>query len=190
MDPTFEAKVYEHFKKEIPETLKKLEYWVLNATISEGKIPFQKEETGFLMLKHDLVIDGRALFTGKEASQIQSIALKFGTRMLRAHEAREIGLWICYGGKYVEEFGFVHPDTPSKSADTPETLDEAAYYWTSSRNPNNDKEMRAMRIYDDGRFDTPYHPISELMRMRMIIVPELLESLPDLMKILKDPNFA
>ena len=187
MDPVYEEKVYRFFEAEIPKVLKEEDYRILDASICKGVTPYHTKETKFLLINHDLIIDGVDLFSGTEAFDIQRIALKFGARMPRAHEWRLIAFWITYGGEYVKKFGFVHRGHTWEHTNIPQTQDNAAYYWSSSRNHNNDNEMRAIRVFDDGQFDTPFRPKGEKMGVRLIILPELLKKLSDAQKVLDAP---
>ena len=187
MDPKFEEKAYRYFEAEIPRVLREMDYRILDTSICKGATPYHTKETKFLLLNHDMIIDGVDLFSGKDAFDLQRIALQFGARMPRAHEWRLIAFWITYGGEYVKKFDFVHRGHTWEDTDIPQTQDKAAYYWTSSRNHSNDNEMRAIRVFDDGQFDTPFRPKGEKMGVRLIILPEILKTLSDAKKTLLAP---
>ena len=187
MDPVYEKKVHEVIKGIVDAALENQDYRLVDFSICKGRTPYHKKEFKFMILNDDLVIDGQEMFTGKEAFEIQRIAMKYGARMPRAHEARGIGFWITFGGEYVQKFGFAHAGHTWENTDIPQTQDGAAYYWTGSRNHNNDQEMKVMRIFGDGQFDTPFRPIGEKMRIRLILDPEILEKLCKAKKILDEP---
>ena len=187
MDPIYRERVNQFFQTEIPKVLEEKDYRLLSARICKGVTPYHEKETKFLLINHDLVIDGVDMFSGKDAFEIQEIALRYGARMPRAHEWRLIAFWITYGGEYVKKFGFAHRGHTWENTDIPQTQDNAAYYWSSSRNHSNDAEMRAIRIFDDGQFDTPFRPKGEKMGVRMIILPEILKKLSDARKTLEAP---
>lgn len=174
MDPVYKERVSKILEKIVNDAIGNQDYRLIEFSICKGRTPYHKKEFKFMILNEDLVIDGQNMFTGKEAAEIQDVALKFGARLPRAHEARGIGFWITFGGEYVQKFGFEHAGHTWENTDIPQTQDGAAYYWTGSCNHNDVEKRRAMRIYEDGQFDTPYRSIGEKMRIRLIIDPEIL----------------
>ena len=175
MDPVYKERVEEVLEGIVKNALDNHDYRLIEFSICKGKTPYHKKEFKFMILNDDLSIDGQDMFSGKEAYEIHLLAMKYGARLPRAHEARGIGFWITFGGEYVQKFGFDHAGHTWEDTDIPQTQDEAAYYWTASRNHNDDQRMRAMRVYKDGQFDTPYRPIGEKMKIRLIIDPDILK---------------